>query len=114
MATTDLISVSLTIYGMAAAISFGVALLIMGIVIALPALRREPKPEAAAPAPAVAAEAPDAVPPEHVAAIAAAVAAVTRDYRIVRIEDTAGTRAWSSEGRMMHQTSHNISRRSRY
>jgi len=57
-----------------------------------------PKP-AAAPAPA-----PEGIPADHVAAIAAAVAAF--GYRVVHIDDAAGGNAWASEGRWQHQTSH--------
>jgi len=41
---------------------------------------------------------------EHVAAIAAAVAA--SGYRVVHIADPASGSAWVSEGRWIHQTSH--------
>ncbi len=51
-----------------------------------------------------AAEEPEGVPADHVAAIAAAVA--TYGYRVVHIADTASGHAWASEGRWMHQTSH--------
>ena len=58
---------------------------------------------AAAPLPAA-----QGVPAHHVAAIAAAVAAY--GYRVIHIEDQAG-HAWASEGRWMHQTSHQVSNR---
>jgi hypothetical protein len=51
-----------------------------------------------------AAQAPEGVPPHHVAAIAAAVA--TYGYRVVHIAEDASGRAWAAEGRWMHQTSH--------
>ena len=67
---SDLIPLSLGMYGIAIAISFAVALLIKGIAVTVPLLRRAPRVEAApSGAPAPAAE----VPPGHVAAIAAAV-----------------------------------------
>ena len=44
------------------------------------------------------------VAPDHVVAIAAAVAAC--GYRVVHIADPAGGSAWVSEGRWIHQTSH--------
>lgn len=47
----------------------------------------------------------DAIPPEHVAAIAAVVA-MLGDHRLVMIQDSAGGHAWTSAGRWMHQTSH--------
>lgn len=45
------------------------------------------------------------IPPEHVAAIAAAVAMIG-GHRLIRIQDETGGRAWTSEGRWLHQTSH--------
>ena len=45
----------------------------------------------------------EAIPAEHVAAIAAAVAAC--GHRVVHIDPTGGS-AWVSEGRWIHQTSH--------
>ena len=51
-----------------------------------------------------AAQAPEGIPPHHVAAIAAAVA--TYGYRVVHIAEDASGRAWAAEGRWMHQTSH--------
>lgn len=50
---------------------------------------------------------PEGVPAEHIAAIAAAVAAF--GFRVIHIDDQAG-HAWASEGRWMHQTSHQVSR----
>ena len=41
---------------------------------------------------------------DHIAAIAAAVAAY--GYRVVHIADAASGHAWASEGRWLHQTSH--------
>ncbi len=105
MEMSDLIVFSITIYGMAIVISFLVAVMIKGIVQALPLLRRR----AAAPAPTPAVPAA-MVPPEHVAAIAAAVAAVVGPSHIIHIEDRGGTAAWTAEGRMIHQTSHSVTR----
>ena len=51
-----------------------------------------------------------AVPPEHVAAISAAVAAMVGERHIVHIEDRGRGAVWSAEGRMLHQTSHSLSR----
>ncbi len=100
------IYLSITIYGLAVVISFLVAGLIKGIVVALPLLRRNES--APAPPPAVLDSA--AVPPEHVAAIAAAVAAVVSPRHIIHIEDRGRATAWSAEGRMIHQTSHAVAR----
>ncbi len=98
------IFLSITIYGMAIVISFLVAALIKGIVVALPLLRRSDTAQAPRPA------APDgtAVPPEHVAVIAAAVAAIVGPRHIVHIEDRGRATTWSAEGRRIHQTSHAV------
>ena len=103
----DTVMLSVTVYGLAIVISFVVATLIWGIVKALPLMQRPgqaetPKPAAA---PAVA-----AIPAEHVAAITAAVAAVTGTRHIIHIEDQSRAALWTSEGRMMHQTSHAVPR----
>ena len=102
---TDSILLSITIYGMAIVISFLVAALIKGIVVALPLLRRPEAAQAQPPAKAAA-----GVPPEHVAAIAAAVAAVVGPRHIIHIEDSRRAAAWTAEGRMIHQTSHAVAR----
>lgn len=105
---SDLILLSIKFYGLAIVISFAVALLIKGIVVALPLMRRpEPTPAAhpAAPRPAA------AIPPEHVAAIAASVAAVMGPGHIIHIEDRGRSTIWTTEGRMIHQTSHSTRKR---
>ncbi len=104
---SDLVPLSLGIYGIAIVISFIVALLIKGIVVALPLLRQLSKREAAPDtAPASAAT----IPPDHVAAIAAAVAATVGAHHIIHIEDPGRGAVWTAEGRMIHQTSHAIAR----
>ncbi|MGO9419533.1 hypothetical protein [Roseiarcus sp.] len=55
-------------------------------------------------APAVVAPELDGVPTQHIVAIAAAVAAY--GFRVIHIADHSTGRAWASEGRWMHQTSH--------
>ena len=105
---SDLLGLSLSIFALAIAISFVIAGTIKGIVLALPLLTRQQKPEAPA-APAVAAS--PGIPPEHVAAIGAAVASIVSARHIVHIEDGARTMAWTAEGRMLHQTSHSVPRR---
>ena len=102
---TDSILLSITIYGMAIVISFLVAALIRGIVVALPLLRRREAVQAQPSAQSAA-----AVPPEHVAAIAAAAAAVVGPRHIIHIEDRGRAAAWTAEGRMIHQTSHAVVR----
>ena len=56
---------------------------------------------------------PADVPPDHIAAIAAAVAALDAGLKVVHIADAATGRDWVSEGRWAHQTSHQTSRRPR-
>lgn len=51
------------------------------------------------------------VPPDHVAAIAAAVAALGSGLKVVHIADAATGRDWVAEGRWAHQTSHQAPRR---
>ena len=63
----------------------------------------------AAAAPAASAPAPLAepgIPPEHIAAIAAAISAMGGNMRAVRLTDTTTGQIWASEGRWLHQTSH--------
>ena len=89
----------LCIYGLAAAVSMLIAGVIKGMVkllnladhAAAPALA----PPAALPAPAL-----QPVPPEHVAAIAAAVHVSLGAHRIVQIDDTRGGTGWRAEGRI--------------
>lgn len=102
---SELILLSITIYGLAIVISFLVAALIKGIVVALPQLRRREMARARQLSTPAA-----VVPPEHVAAIAAAVATVIGPSHIVHIEDRGRAAAWTAEGRMIHQTSHAVTR----
>jgi hypothetical protein len=94
---SDLVLLSITIYGMAIVISFLVAALIKGIVVALPLARRRDgtrgRPQ---PLPAV------VVPGEHVA--------VVGPSHIIHIEDRGRAAVWTAEGRMIHQTSHAVTR----
>jgi len=95
---------SITVYGIAIVISFAVAGLIRLIVVILPRIgRTAPKQEAEhAPEPA------PTVPHAHVAAIAAAVASVVGPRHIIHIEDRGRGAVWTAEGRLIHQTSHNV------
>ncbi len=101
----DPIVLSIVIYGLAIVISFLVAALIKGIVVALPLLRsRDSSP------PQPSRPAASSVPPEHVAAIAGAVATLVGPRHIIHIEDQGRAAAWTHEGRMIHQTSHAVTR----
>lgn len=104
----DLIGLSAGIYLLAIAISLVVALLIKGVVVALPLFEGRGRRAQVAVAPVLAA---GAVPPEHVAAITAAIAAVIGEHHILHIEDRGRGRVWTAEGRMMHHTSHTVSPR---
>ena len=106
----DLIGLSAGIFLLAAAISMVVALLIKGVVAALPLIEGRARSESGAAA-AAAAPQPDAetVPPEHVAAIGAAITAILGEHHILRIEDRGRSGVWTAEGRMIHHTSHTIS-----
>lgn len=115
----ELAWLSLQTYGLAIVISLAVALLIKVIVIALSvsARRQSAAKAAAAPAKPVA-RAPAAAPEAHagppeadIAAITAAVYAIVGPHRIVRIQEAAGQQAWTAEGRILHQTSHQPHRR---
>ena len=107
------IAISATVYLMAIVISLIVAVLIKGVVVALP-LFEGGGGAAAAPTP-VPVPAPTAggVPQEHIAAISAAISAVIGEHHILHIEDRGRGAVWTAEGRMMHHTSHAISRRPR-
>ena len=100
---SELVLLSITIYGLAIVISLLVAALIKGIVVALPLLLRrgavkvEPPPGPAAD-----------LQSEHVAAIAAALATIIGPNHIIHIEDRGRAAVWAAEGRMIHQTSHNV------
>ena len=105
----DIMMQSFAIYGLAIVISFIVAVVIKGIVATLTRKEAVAKPAAAA----AAAPASAAVDQRHldIAAISAAVYAVLGAHRIVRVEDARRQRVWGLEGRMIHQTSHQVQTR---
>lgn len=98
---------TLAIYGLAALVALLVAVVIKGIVVALQAIEgahaRVAPPEPVHPA---LVDLPPAIPPEHIAAIGAAVHAMMGTYRIVHIEDPRRRSAWVDSGRFAHHTSH--------
>ncbi len=96
---------TLWMYGVAIIVSLLIAALIKAIVVLLSRIERAPAQPAARP-PVVAPAAP--VPPEHVAAIAAAVHAVIGGHRILRIEGGRRGAGWLGEGRLAHHTSHAV------
>ncbi len=107
--TLDAIGDMFVIYGIVIVISMLVAAVIRGIVIVL---SRQAEKEAAkapakpAPVARPAAVAVGGVPQEHLAVIAAAVAAMMGAHRIVRIETPDRGFGWTAEARTVHHTSH--------
>jgi Na+-transporting methylmalonyl-CoA/oxaloacetate decarboxylase gamma subunit len=102
---------SFSIYGLTIVIALLIALLIKGIVVVLERSRRAlpvAPPPAVAPVASVVAA---GIPPEHLAVIAAAVAALLGDQRIVHIEDGGRGRAWTATARASHYASHTPRRR---
>ena len=107
--TLDAIGDMFVIYGIVIVISMLVALVIRGIVIVLSRqAEREAAKAPAKPTPVArpAAVAVGGVPPEHLAVIAAAVAAMMGAHRIVRIETPDRGFGWTAEARTVHHTSH--------
>lgn len=110
----SLIWLSVTVYGLAIVI----AMVVAGVIWAISSvIARGDRPKSSAPSPSAAptqAGATFGVPPQHMAAIAAAVAAVIGPgFRVVHIEDAQRGGTWTAEGKIMHQTSHRITRRGR-
>lgn len=108
------ITTSLFVFGLAIVISLIVAVLIKGVVMILPLFEGKAKPKLApvvvdAPKDA----SPGMIPPEHVAAIMGAISQLISVRHILHIEDRGRGAVWTAEGRMMHHTSHAISRRTK-
>ncbi len=102
--TLDAIGDMFVIYGIVIVISMLVAVVIRGIVWALS--RQAAQVEAKAPAKPAAPPILAGVPQEHLAVIAAAVAAMMGAHRIVRIEAASRGFGWTAEARTVHHTSH--------
>ena len=100
----------IVIYLVVIVVSMLVAAVIRGIVIVLSrqaekeAAKAPVKPAAPVVRPTVMAS--SGVPQEHLAVIAAAVAAMMGAHRIVRIETPDRGFGWTSEARSSHHTSH--------
>ncbi len=102
---SETVGLSVVIFGIAIVISFAVAGLIRLIVVVLPRIgRTAPEAEAPLAAPQVLV----AIPPAHLAAISAAVACMVGPRHIVHIEDRGRGAVWTAEGRLIHQTSHDV------
>lgn len=111
--TLNAIGDMILIYFIVIVVSMLVAAVIRGIVIVLSRQAEQDAAKARAQAPAkavVAAPAQpavvDGVPQDHLAVIAAAVAALMGAHRIVRIETPDRGFGWTSEARSSHHTSH--------
>ncbi|MFZ1829434.1 MAG: OadG family protein [Candidatus Competibacteraceae bacterium] len=105
--TLDAIGDMLVIYGIVIIVSMLVAAVIRGIVWVLS--RQAAQAEAKAPikpVPAAAQPALSGIPQEHLAVIAATVAAMMGAHRIVRIEMANRGFGWTAEARTTHHTSH--------
>lgn len=104
--TLDAIGDMFVIYGIVIVISMLVAVVIRGIVWALSRQARQEAAKAPAkPAPAVQ-PALAGIPQEHLAVIAATVAAMMGAHRVVRIEMAQRGFGWTSEARAAHHLSH--------
>ena len=107
MEISESIVLSLLMYLLAIAISVVAAFVVHGIVIVVSRMETPaPAPVQSRPVPARAAAAADGIPASHVAAITAAVYAVLGAHRIVHIESGPPGTIWTTEGRLIHQTSH--------
>jgi hypothetical protein len=100
--TTQALGDIALMYGVVAVVSLLVAVVIRLIVVTLS--RRAEQGAAAVALPAR--PAPAVIPPQHVAVIAAGVAAMTGAHRIVRIEPAAAGQSWTAVTRVTHHTSH--------
>ena len=107
MTLGESISLSLTMYLLAIAISIVAAVVVRGIVVVVSRLESPASASSEkSPVPARPAPVEDGIPAGHVAAITAAVYAVLGAHRIVHIESGPAGTIWTTEGRLIHQTSH--------
>jgi len=105
--TLDAIGDMLVIYGIVIIVSMLVAAVIRGIVWVLSQQAAQTETKAPTkPAPTVAQPALSGIPQEHLAVIAATVAAMMGAHRIVRIEMANRGFGWTAEARTTHHTSH--------
>ncbi|WP_425309193.1 hypothetical protein AADG42_10620 [Ammonicoccus fulvus] len=104
---TDIVMQTLIVFGLLVGVSMVVAVVIQGIVVAMgrSADRRE-RTRKSATAPQTDPVTAGGPPPEHVAAIAAAVSVVFDDGHIVHIEPVRQDTSWTASGRQAHHSSH--------
>lgn len=111
---TDLIINSFIMYGLVIVISFLAACLIKAIVTVLAKAEDRKKAKfKVTKATTTGSAAASGIPPDHIAAISAAVYAMLGSHRIVHISDQARGTSWSLEGKLLHQSSHNVHRSNR-
>ena len=107
MELSESIVLALLMYLLAIAISIVAAFVVHGIVVIVSRMETPASaPVEKRPVPAPAPPEEDAIPAGHVAAITAAVYAVLGAHRIVHIESGPPGTIWTTEGRLIHQTSH--------
>lgn len=100
---------TLWMYGLAIAVSMGVAVIIKLIVVALGALEDRRVAASAAPAAApTVAPAAEGIPHEHIAAITAAIFEAMGAHRVLQIVDLHRHEGWVAEGRGAQHRSHTI------
>ncbi|MBF0623745.1 MAG: hypothetical protein HQL82_02955 [Magnetococcales bacterium] len=109
VAMGDVINLAILSYGLLIVIALLAALLIKGIVVSLSSAAPAKSIPAPASKPQPVAQ-PDGVPAHHVAIIAAAVHMLHRRVRIVRIHGPSADVSWTSVGRSILQSSHNVRR----
>lgn len=117
--TLEPVLFSLKVYGIVIVISFLCAVVIRAIVWTLSTLSERAQARVDAVDVSadgdidgeVSADAGSDIPPEHVAAIAAAVHCLSETAAVVHIQDRRTKVAWMAQGRMAHHTSHNTVRR---
>lgn len=95
----------LAMYAMAAVVCAALAAFIYGVTRLLGA---KPSASATGPLRVAAPSAAATIPPEHVVAIAAAIHAKRKTYRILKISATAGSRGWVDSTRLDHHRSHTL------
>lgn len=106
----EAVSLSLFVYGLAAVVAIGAALLIKGVVLVLGWLDRPSMVAAPASASAaVAAQPEDVIPAHHLVVIAAAAHAVFGTHRLLHIGHARVGPVWSAEGRLAQHNAHHPS-----
>nr|VFJ43406.1 MAG: hypothetical protein BECKDK2373B_GA0170837_100557 [Candidatus Kentron sp. DK]VFJ58704.1 MAG: hypothetical protein BECKDK2373C_GA0170839_106713 [Candidatus Kentron sp. DK] len=95
---------SIQVYGLAIVISMLVAVMIRGVVGVLSVLEKKTEAASVPAGPIASASGDDG----HIAAITAAVWAMSGHFRIVHIEPGGRGQVWTTEGRLAHHASHAV------